>query len=80
MEGSEQTTPKLHYAWVIFVVCFLIVGCAVGTPVMNYVYDVLGTYTPAMLVLCGLMAVVAVVMQLVITAAHKERKLRETRV
>lgn len=48
-------------------------GFAVGTPLMNLVFDLTGTYTNAMLLLCGVMTVVAVVMQAVITAAHRMR-------
>ena len=46
-------------------------GYAVGTPLMNLCFDLTGTYTPTMLILCGVMAVVTVIMQFVITAAHK---------
>ena len=27
---GNKTKPRLHYAWVIFVVCFLMAGCALG--------------------------------------------------
>lgn len=49
-------------------------GYSIGAPLMNYVYDVCGTYSGGMLVMAGVMVVVAVIMQLVITAAHKERQ------
>lgn len=78
---ASECFGRKSFAFIMgLMVSFNTLGYAVGVPVMNVVYDVLGTYTPAMLVLCGLMAVVAVVMQFVISAAHKERNLRETRV
>ena len=77
---ASECFGRKYFAFIMgLMVSFNTLGYAVGVPVMNVVYDVLGTYTPAMLALCGLMAVVAVVMQFVISAAHKERKLRETR-
>lgn len=78
---ASECFGRKSFAFIMgLMVSFNTLGYAVGVPVMNVVYDVLGTYTPAMLVLCGLMAVVAVVMQFVISAAHEERKLRETKV
>lgn len=47
-------------------------GYAVGTPLMNLFFDLTGTYTNIMLTLCAVMAAVTVVMQFVITAAHKD--------
>jgi len=84
MEGNEQASPKSHCAWGLFGICFLMVGCAFGSvlvpacalnPVM--VYDAPGAYIPAMVGLCGCMAVVSIVMQCVIGAAHAEWKKRE---
>ena len=84
MESNEQSSPKLHCAWTVFAICFLMVGCALGfTPVPVFastpvvVYNTLGTYNPAMAILCGLMAAVAILMQFVIKAVHTERKKRE---
>ena len=75
---ASECFGRKSFAFIMgLLVSFNTLGYAVGVPTMNIVYDVLGTYTPAMLVLCGLMVVVATSMQLVITAAHKERKLRE---
>lgn len=49
-------------------------GFAVGTPLMNLFFDLTGSYTNVMLVLCAVMIAAAVTMQLVITAAHKAAK------
>jgi len=48
-------------------------GYSVGSPLMNLVYDITGTYSNALIFMAYFMVAVAVVMQLVITAAHKER-------
>lgn len=48
-------------------------GFALGSPIINLVYDKVGTYVPAILVSVGLMAVVAIGFQFVITKAHKDR-------
>ncbi len=48
-------------------------GFALGMPSMNLVYDLMGTYIPAILGGAAVMTVVAVIFQFVITAAHKER-------
>ena len=49
-------------------------GYALGTPLVNVVYDVFGTYKPILFILAGLMVIVSLAMQYVITAAHGERK------
>lgn len=49
------------------------VGFAVGDPIMNLIYDTLGSYTMAIWVAVGVIAVVAVAFQFVITSAHKDR-------
>ena len=41
---------------------------------MNLFYDLTGTYSNVMIAMCGVMVVVAVVMQFVISAAHRERE------
>lgn len=51
-------------------------GYAVGVPLVNGIFDIFGSYKPILLVLSVVMVVVAVVLQFVITAAHKE-KVRE---
>ena len=49
-------------------------GFALGSPVMNIIYDLLGSYILAFVV-CGiLMVVVAIAMQIVIRRAHQYRK------
>lgn len=53
------------------------VGYAVGALLMNVSYDIFGTYTGIMTAMAILMVIVAVTMQLVITAAHRERKALE---
>ena len=54
-------------------------GFALGSPVMNIIYDLLGSYVIAFAVCGGLMIVVAVVMQFVIHRAHIFRKAVEGR-
>lgn len=49
-------------------------GYAVGAPLMNWCYDLFGTYVPFIWVCVGIMAVVTVMYQFVIAAAGKERK------
>lgn len=49
-------------------------GYAVGAPLMNMCYDAFGTYVPFIWVCVGIMAVVTVMYQFVITAASKQRQ------
>ncbi|MBQ7565711.1 MAG: MFS transporter [Oscillospiraceae bacterium] len=48
-------------------------GYAVGAPITNRVYDVVGSYRPALFVMVGLMAVVTVTFQLILTVSGRER-------
>lgn len=50
------------------------IGYAVASPVINLFYDKLGSYKTGMFVCIGLLAVVIVLMQTVISAAHRTRK------
>ena len=52
-------------------------GYAVGAPLMNVCYDISGTYTGVMVAMAGVMILVAVIMQFVINAAHRERSALE---
>lgn len=52
---------------------FNTLGYAVGAPIMNWFFDKTGTYTGVMVVMAFMMIGVAILMQLVITAAHKVR-------
>ena len=49
-------------------------GYAVGAPLTNACYDIFGTYVPFIWVCTGLMAVVTVMYQFIISAANKNRK------
>ena len=49
-------------------------GYAVGAPLMNVCYDAFGTYVPFIWACVGIMAVVTVMYQYVITAASKQRR------
>ena len=49
-------------------------GYAVGSPITNLVYDITGSYTPILVVLGGLMSVVAVVEQIDLHHAEKDRE------
>jgi len=49
-------------------------GYALGGPVMNLCYDIFGTYVPALIIVSCVMLIVFVLLQFVISAAHKEQK------
>ena len=49
-------------------------GYAVGAPLMNWCYDAFGTYVPFIWVCVGIMLIVTIMYQMVITAAQKERR------
>lgn len=49
-------------------------GYAVGAPVMNLCYDVLGSYVPALIVAAVIMAALVILLQVVITSAHNMRR------
>lgn len=49
-------------------------GFAVCSPLVNLCYDITGTYVPVLYAFAVMMAVVAILFQFAITAAHKERK------
>lgn len=49
-------------------------GYVLGAPLLNLCYDVMGSYVPALIIVSIIMAVMLVLLQLVISAAHKERK------
>lgn len=48
-------------------------GYAVGLPLTNLCYDILGTYTPALIALACVMVAVAVLTQFVLSAADRKR-------
>ena len=48
-------------------------GYAIGVPIMNVYFDLTGTYRPMMIAMGVIMGITAVVMQLVIAAARKDR-------
>ena len=49
-------------------------GYAIASPIMNGVYDTYKTYTYGMFFCLGLMAVLIILMQFIITSAHKTQK------
>lgn len=51
-----------------------VAGYAVGAPLMNWCYDLFGTYVPFIWVCSGIMVVVTVMYQFVISAAQKQKK------
>ena len=53
-------------------------GYAIGAPVMNICYDLTGSYTPALFAVGTVMAAIFILLQFVITAAHKERRCIES--
>ena len=48
-----------------------VMGYATGAPVVNLCFDILGTYTPILIACAGIMLAVTLVMQYVITRAHR---------
>lgn len=50
------------------------IGFAVGDPVMNAVFDAFGSYTIAIWIAVGVIAVTSIAFQLIVTVAHKDRK------
>ena len=72
--ATELFGRKSYATLMGLTVSFNTLGYAVGTPLMNLCYDLTGTYSNVMLVMCGVMVVVAIVMQSVISAAHRERE------
>ena len=48
-------------------------GYAVGAPIVNLSYDLLGTYKPVLLILAAVMLASFIVFQFVINASNKER-------
>lgn len=50
-----------------------VTGYALGGPVINFCFDKFGTYQPILIICAVIMAAVTVVMQFVITKAHKMR-------
>lgn len=66
---------KLSYANVLGIfVSVNVAGYAIGSPVMNLCYDIFGTYVPAIIMVGVMMCAILVLMQFIISAAHKERK------
>ena len=51
-----------------------VAGYAVGAPLMNWCYDLLGTYVPFIWVCSGIMVVVTVMYQFVLSSAQKQKK------
>ena len=49
-------------------------GYAAGAPLMNICYDQFGSYVPALILVGCIMTAALVLLQFVVTAAHKEQK------
>ena len=49
-------------------------GYAAGSPLMNLCYDIFGTYVPALILVSCIMIGVLILLQFVISAAHREQK------
>lgn len=72
---TKECFGQKSYAFLMgLMVSFNTLGYAVGAPLMNWVFDTTGTYSWALVVVAGLMVAVAIVMQFVITAAHRQRE------
>ena len=51
-----------------------VAGYALGAPLFNLAYDLLGSYVPALIAVSVLMSAIFVLLQFVITCAHREQK------
>lgn len=49
-------------------------GYAVGSPIMGFVFDAVGSYVPAFYVSAGLMLATVIIMHSVVSSANKEKK------
>ena len=71
---STELFGHKSYAFLMgLMLSFNTLGYAVGAPIMNWFFDRTGTYTNVMVVMACMMIAVAILMQLVISAAHKVR-------
>ena len=71
---AKECFGQKSYAFLMgLMVSFNTLGYSVGSPLMNLIFDMTGTYSGGLIFMAGFLVVVAVVMQFVITAAHKER-------
>lgn len=72
---TAELFGRKDYAQIMgLLIAFNQMGYAVGMPLTNLVYDLTGTYTNVMVIMCGIMVAAAITMQLVITAAKQEQK------
>lgn len=72
MNGLSRKV-RSHYKMVGILIAVNYAGYALGSPVINAVYDIFHSYTPAFAFCALLMVGVTVVMQFAITKAHKFR-------
>ena len=71
---AKECFGQKSYAFLMgLMVSFNTLGYSIGSPLMNLIFDMTGTYSGGLIFMAGFLLVVAVVMQFVITAAHKER-------
>ena len=71
---AKECFGQKSYAFLMgLMVSFNTLGYSVGSPLMNLIFDMTGTYSGGLIFMGCFLIVVAVVMQFVITAAHKER-------
>jgi len=55
-------------------VSFNMAGYALGAPLVNLGFDIVGSYTPVLIILGVIMAIVLIALQFVISAAHKTQR------
>jgi hypothetical protein len=67
--GSEMKVVNRH----VWIVLAFVVGMAAGAPTMNLCFDKCGSYVPALIAVGCIMSAVLVLLQIVITKAHKEQ-------
>jgi len=71
---TKECFGQKSFAYLMgLMVSFNTLGYSVGSPLMNLIFDMTGAYSGGMMVMAAALAVVAVVMQMVISAAHRER-------
>lgn len=69
---TAEVFGQKSYAFIMgLMISFNVTGYAVGTPLLNLVFDITGTYQFALIIMAGVMVIITAAMQMVLTASHK---------
>ena len=72
---AKECFGQKSYAFLMgLVVSINTLGYSISPPLMNWIFDLTGSYQTGLTIMFCLMVVLTVVMQFVISAAHKERR------